>query len=106
MCVDGKKINAGTRGQKLGDINFWGFEDHPTLLERETRLQNDIAQITDLYGHTNILEMKNIDFLSEVFEPSKELIYSKLRCSMNVIHDRLYDLRISEVGKKLVWISF
>ena len=98
MCVDGKKINTSTRGQKLGDINLWGFEDHPTLHERETRLQNDIAKITDLYGQTNILEMKNIDFLSEVSEPSKELIYSKLRYSMHVIHDRLYDHRISEVG--------
>lgn len=62
MCVDGKKINAGTRGQKFGDINLWGLEDHPTLLEREIRLQNDIAKITDIYGQTNILEMKNIVF--------------------------------------------
>ena len=34
ICVDGKKINSGTHGQKLGDINLWGFESSPTLEER------------------------------------------------------------------------
>ena len=101
MCVDGKKINAGTRGQKLGDINLWGFEDHPTLLERETRLQNDIEKVTDLYSDINLLEMKAIDYLSEASEPSKEIIHSKLKCSMSVIHDRIQDIRITEVGKTI-----
>ena len=77
MCVDGKKINAGTRGQKLGDINLWGFEEHPTLLERETRLQNDIEKVTDHYSDINLLEMKAIDYLSEASEPSKDIIHSK-----------------------------
>ena len=78
-----------------------GFEVQPTLLERETRLKNDIAKINDLSGDINLLEMKGIDFLSEASEPSKEIIYSKLKCSMSVIHDRIKDLRITEVGKAI-----
>ena len=101
MCVDGEKINAGTRGQKLGDINLWGFEDRPTLLEREIRLQNDIEKITDLYSDINLLEMKALDYLSEASEPSKEIIHSKLKCSTSVIHDRIQDFRITEVGKTI-----
>ena len=62
LCVDGKKMNSGTRGQRFGDINLLRFEDQPTLLERETHLRTDIAKINDLSGDINLLEMKGIDF--------------------------------------------
>ena len=74
LCVDGKKINSCTQGQKFGDINLWRFEDQPTLLGRETRLRTDIAKINDLSGDINLLAMKGIDFLSKAYETSKEII--------------------------------
>ena len=71
------------------------------LTWKKTRLRTDIAKINDLSCDINLLEMKGIDFLSESSEPSKEIIYSKLKRSMSVIHDRLKDLRITEVGKTI-----
>ena len=80
---------------------MWRFIDQPTLLGRETRLRTDFAKSNDLSGDINLLEMKGIDFLSEASEPSREIIYSKLKCSMSVIHDRLKDLQITEVRKTI-----
>ena len=63
--------------------------------------QPDIAKINDLSGDIHLLAIKGIDFLCEASEASKEIIYSKLKCSMRVIHDRLKDLRITEVRKTI-----
>ena len=44
LCLDGKKINASTSG-KYGDIDLWGYEHSPTLLERRACLESDKANI-------------------------------------------------------------
>ena len=44
LCLDGKKINASTSG-KYGDIDLWGLEHSPTLLERRACLESDQAVI-------------------------------------------------------------
>ena len=97
LCVDDRNINSGTRGQKLGDINWWGFEDSPILVERETRLQHDLTMVKELH----ILEMKSKGVLREMSESSRDTIHQKIICGMNVSQDRIQDHRMTEVGKKI-----
>ena len=93
FCVDDRNINSGTRGQKLGDISWWGFEDSPTLVERETRLQHDLTMVKELHISKGVLRV--------VPESSRDTIYQKIIGGMNVSQDRIQDLRMTEVGKKI-----
>ena len=40
ICVDGKKINAAVNTRQ-GDIDLWGFEESPTLKERQEELHKE-----------------------------------------------------------------
>ena len=40
LSVDGKKICRG-KGKHMGDIDCWGFENKPTLPERQEKLEDD-----------------------------------------------------------------
>lgn len=44
LCVDGKKINASLTN-KHGDIDLWGYEQKPTLGERQTELNKNLDRI-------------------------------------------------------------
>ena len=47
LCFDGKKINSGF-GQHLGDVDMWGYESSPTLVERKAKHENTILQIESM----------------------------------------------------------
>ena len=42
ICFDGKKITPGY-GQKLGEVDLFGFESEPTCLQRHQRLECDLS---------------------------------------------------------------
>lgn len=100
MCVDGKKLNAGVQGQKLGDINLWGFEDNPTLQERQLKLDIDLSVVSKIKDILDSEELKDTNNLMEVSETSKDLA-TEIKNSLSVLSTRIHDLRKVKVGKKI-----
>ena len=63
VCVDGKKKNSGTFGQKLCDVNLWGFESSPSLDESVELYNDDIKVLNESQDRLvlfPIQELKNV----------------------------------------------
>ena len=101
VCVDGKKINSGTHGQKLGDVNLWGFESSPSLEERVSLYNKDIEVIHDLQELLVVLQIQELQFLEECSDNQRERLSSHLKQVISILGTRLRDLRTGSVGQKL-----
>ena len=101
ICVDGKKINSGTHGQKLGDINLWGFESSPTLEERESRFSKDISVLNELQERMVLFQIQELELLEECSDNQMEYVSSLLRQAIFILSNRLSDLRTGCVGQNL-----
>ena len=72
--IDGNKINKG-RGKNMGDIDLWGWESQPTLLEKKEKIDDDISLVTDLFLDHTLENTKNFEthFTSVLFVSSEHL---------------------------------
>ena len=59
LSVDGKKICRG-KGKHMGDIDCWGFENKPTLPERQEKLEDDKKMLESIITRLDILEGRGI----------------------------------------------
>ena len=101
VCVDGKKINSGTHGQKLGDVNLRGFESSPSLEERISLYEKDIAVIHELQELLVLLQIQDFQLLEECSKYQKDRVSTQLKQVMSILRDRLRDLRTGSVGQNL-----
>ena len=101
MCVDGKKLNAGLVGQKLGDVNLWGFEQSPSLTEKETRYHEEIAIFDKLKNSLDKIEMKDIKILQQISETENAVVYEEIKDCLHILYGRMNDMRINEVGRQI-----
>ena len=100
VCVDGKKLNAGVRGQNLGDVNLWGFEEAPKLQDRTLRLERELKVVESLKDELELLEIKDYETFSDIEGVRKGRILSLLKNCIHILSDRLHDLRVGKVGQK------
>ncbi|VDI01697.1 Hypothetical predicted protein [Mytilus galloprovincialis] len=101
LCVDGKKINSGVLGQKLGDINLWGNESSPTLCERQGELKHELNKIKLLEDIVEQLNDRDIQLLDDVLISSKLTIAETMFACISLFSTRIRDLRNIRIGQKL-----
>ena len=98
LCIDGKKISAGF-GKKLGEVDLFGHESAPTLLDKQNRLNAEEMMIADTLtaiDHALELEKENIydlnmDARADLHRHAVDII--------SVITYRIKELRFSKVQK-------
>ena len=99
VCVDGKKINAGVRGQALGDINLWGFEDPPTLGDRTERLNQELTVVESLKKEIELLELKSEECFSDIEGTRRKRLLDMMHQCIHILSERIQDLRVGRVGQ-------
>ena len=67
LWYNGKRKATGLAGNRIGDVNLWGHEGHPSLQESEDNLKNELAAIEIL------LDVENFPN-TDVFPLLKDLI--------------------------------
>ena len=101
VCVDGKKINAGVRGQTLGDVNLWGFEDPPTLPDRTDRLNQELAVVESLKVELELVELKDVECFTDVEGMRKERLLQLMHECIHILSKRIHDLMVGNVGQSI-----
>ena len=101
ICVDGKKLNAGVRGQTLGDVNLWGFEDSPNLQDRTLRLERELKVVESLKEELELAEIKDTESFSDLVGLRRERLLQLLQECIYILSNRLHDLRVGKVGQKI-----
>jgi hypothetical protein len=71
LCFDGEKINSSI-SDKSGDIDLFGFEGSPTLLEKQERLLEEKDVIGNLKYVFQEQSVKNKVFVEDISENIKE----------------------------------
>ena len=89
ISIDGKKLAYGF-GKKLGDENMGGHEDTPTLKERISRHENELASTQVLIN--NLLQMGDSNLETINHESKNELIVS-LKEQIAFLSNRIKELR-------------
>ena len=95
LSVDGKKICRG-KGKHMGDINCWGFENKPTLSERQEKLEIDKALMESIITRLDILEGRGIDKINQISKSEKSIIHNELISVVKTLSIRNKQLRETE----------
>ena len=86
ICIDGKKISSGF-GKELGDVDLFGFEEKPTLEERQSQLKMDLDSVHNIdsmlgkledKGHT-IIDSTDAQALLPWLEKNREIACARLK---------------------------
>ena len=108
LAIDGGKISRG-KGKVLGDIDCWGFEGDPNLLERKENLKEETEFLDNISKKIDGLEQKGLENISKL--PHREkgymLSYFKtlLQCICNrnkLLRERLLSLERSEIKFRIL----
>ena len=95
LSVDGKKI-CRDKGKHMGDIDCLGFENKPTLPERQEKLENDKALLESIITRLDILEGRGLKKLSEISKPDKTMIHNELKSVVKSVSMRNKQMRETE----------
>ena len=74
MCVDGKKVTAGL-DEDFGDVNVFGFEDKPSIYEKNERLKKEIQLTDDLKSWVSDSHFVSQDNKHAIIDMLRALIY-------------------------------
>ena len=89
ICVDGKKINAAITN-KHGDIDLWGYEQKPTLEERQTEFQKHTEAIETCKAFVkNLSEMHKLS-ASDLDDEQKFRLCQILRGLITDLRYKMY----------------
>ena len=92
ICIDGKKINAAITS-KEGDINLWGFEDKPTLEERQSELSNEIEAMEYCKQEVMKLQQMHTSCFNDLRDDEQTTLSEMLRRLITSLSKRLRTLR-------------
>ena len=73
LSMDGKQLIPGLINESEGDVNLWGYEGPPTLIENLARLSREEDIIIDVVGKASI-EKNSIDKYCKDFKIIVQLI--------------------------------
>ena len=99
LCIDGKKITAGF-GKRL-EVDLFGHESSPTLLDKENRLNAEEMLINDtLSAIDSTLELGK-ENISDIIQEAKEYLHRQAVDIISVLTECIKELRFSKVQKNL-----
>ena len=78
LSMDGKQLIPGLINESEGDVNLWGYEGPPTLIENLARLSREEDIIIDVVGKASI-EKNSIDKYCKDFKIIVQLITKRIR---------------------------
>lgn len=105
LCFDGKKINSSI-SDKSGDIDLFGFEGSPTLLEKQERLREEKSVIGNLKYVIQEQSVKNKVLFEEISEDIKENVLKSIRKVITILSRRLQELRETHLSKEQALVKF
>ena len=87
--IDGKKIARG-KGDKIGDIDCWGFEREPTLQDKEARQKREKDKVSEVFS---LCQKVDIAYVSALSNSYKTTILNELIDILKIMLKRIEDLR-------------
>ena len=69
-AVDERKISRG-RGQNMGDIDCWGFESGPSLLDRKEKHNEEMNFLNTFQERVAFLEEKELSNIVSIHQQEK-----------------------------------
>ena len=99
LCVDGKKISSGF-GQILGDVDLFGFEDDPSLKEREVRLDEELSNVRDIENILEKISLRDVVQINAIQEDQQLSLRKHLLSILKTASKRLQELRLIHVKKR------
>ena len=103
LGVDGKKISR-RKGKTMGDIDCWGFEAKPTLLDRKIRYQNEMITVDEMIQRISKYDLADVTgipsvVMAELTEDLQKLIVT---ISLRVKDLRYVLLRLNQGIQKFL----
>ena len=98
ICIDGKKINCGF-GKRLGEVDMYGHETHPTLKEQECQKKDELKHVDDIENFISKLYQRCITTISGATHLIDDEIMTRVRQLIHILTLRIKELAQLKVKK-------
>ena len=99
ICFDGKKISQGF-GKKLGEVDLFGHEPKPTLVEKQTRLAGEKYAVRIANDIVSRIEKNGHSILSDACEDDRKMLSDNAKKLIKIISIRIQELKLTILKKQ------